>query len=209
MEIEDPQAWIPVPGRRRLKSRPPNQQHTPSNDTNTSNVVGSFAPGFNLPPEELPQNYCPMENKPTDQGGHLPSIQNSNDAIDSKVTSVDQLNKMMRDNKVQDSQKPTLGRHTAGKDVQKETQNSSGNNFHDPNHNDRTTPRSNKNFQKPPHPNIPTNDGTHRITIKWLPPDNVAGYKHDKNKMNEAIYNFVSDILPQQYGVLYRWESED
>jgi hypothetical protein len=198
METDEVQAWIPVSGRRRSKS-PPHQQ--PPTNVKPGNVVGSFAPGFNLPPEDLPRNYRPMENKPPDQRGQFPSTQKNNEVTESKADPVEQSNKTMRDQKRQNPKKISLGRKATDNAVQQETRNSPGTNRHDPNENDSTTPRSNTNTQTAPHPNIPTNDGTHRITIKWFPSDDLTGYESDKNKMNEAIYNLVSDILPHQYGM--------
>ncbi|KAI2501257.1 hypothetical protein MHU86_12185 [Fragilaria crotonensis] len=108
----------------------------------------------------------------------------------------DQLNKTMRENKKQDSQQLPLGRNVTDNEVEQETQHVFGNNRHDLNEKESTTPWNNTTTQTAPHPNIPTNDGTHRVTIKWFPPEDLAVYESDKNKMNEAIYNLVSDILP-------------
>jgi hypothetical protein len=58
MEIENVEEWIPVQGRRRSKS-PPKQ--TDGIKTQIQEAVSaSYAPGFNLPPEELPSNYRPL-----------------------------------------------------------------------------------------------------------------------------------------------------
>ncbi|KAI2510297.1 hypothetical protein MHU86_4175 [Fragilaria crotonensis] len=179
MEIDDAQAWIPVSGRRRSKS-PPNQQSIIN--VNTSNVVGAFAPGFNLPPEELPRNYRPMENKLPEQRGQLPLIQKNKDVIERKGEKADQLNKTMRENKKQDSQQLPLGRNVTDNEVEQETQHVFGNNRHDLNEKESTTPWNNTTTQTAPHPNIPTNDGTHRVTIKWFPPEDLAVYESDKIK---------------------------
>jgi len=106
METDEVQAWIPVSGRRRSKS-PPHQQ--PPTNVKPGNVVGSFAPGFNLPPEELPRNYRPMENKPPDQRGQFPSTQKNNEVTESKADPVEQSNKTMRDQKRQNPKKISLG----------------------------------------------------------------------------------------------------
>ena len=34
----------------------------------------------------------------------------------------------------------------------------------------------------PPHPHVATNDGTHRLTIQWTAPADVAEYAKDKQK---------------------------
>ena len=60
-----------------------------------------------------------------------------------------------------------------------------------------------------PYPRIATNDGTHRLTIQWTAPTDVAEYEKDKNKCNLAIHILVSKLLLADDGVLFRWESED
>ena len=60
-----------------------------------------------------------------------------------------------------------------------------------------------------PYPRIATNDGTHRLTIQWTAPTDVAEYENDKNKCNLAIHTLVSKLLLAEDGVLFRWESED
>jgi hypothetical protein len=63
-----------------------------------------------------------------------------------------------------------------------------------------------------PHPNIlPTNNGTHRITIKWpRPPDNVREYEKDKNNLSNAIHGLLtSEIFPEEIEVLYQWKNAD
>ena len=61
----------------------------------------------------------------------------------------------------------------------------------------------------PPHPNIAVNDGTHRITIRWEPPDSVSTYEKDKRILNTAICNVLKVLFRSTDGSLYRWESED
>lgn len=61
----------------------------------------------------------------------------------------------------------------------------------------------------PPYPTIPTNDGTHRVNIKWKPPEDISVYEQDKCKLNECIYNLVHEMFPAEVGLFYRWESED
>ena len=61
----------------------------------------------------------------------------------------------------------------------------------------------------PPHPHVATNDGTHRLTIQWTAPTDVAEYENDKQKCNLAIHTLVSVLFLDEDGVLFRWESED
>ncbi|KAI2506498.1 hypothetical protein MHU86_7908 [Fragilaria crotonensis] len=56
---------------------------------------------------------------------------------------------------------------------------------------------------------VPTNDGTHRVNVKWNPPESTHAYEKDKKKLHDAIYELVREIVPDTVGVLYRWESED
>jgi hypothetical protein len=65
-------------------------------------------------------------------------------------------------------------------------------------------------FTTPPHPDISTNDGTHRLNIKWtISPEVVKEYETDKNKLNEAIHGLTPSMFPEDIGLMYRWESED
>lgn len=62
------------------------------------------------------------------------------------------------------------------------------------------------------HPNIPTNNDTHRITIKWpRPPDNVREYEKDKNNLNNAIHAglLTSEMFPEEIEVQYQWKNAD
>ena len=60
-----------------------------------------------------------------------------------------------------------------------------------------------------PHQRFATNDGTHRLTIKWTAPTDIEEYESDKSKCNLAIHTLVSTMLQADDGVLFRWESED
>ena len=61
----------------------------------------------------------------------------------------------------------------------------------------------------PAHTHIATNNETHRLTIQWTVPTDVAEYETEKNKCNLAIHTLVSKMLLADDGVLFRWESED
>jgi hypothetical protein len=60
-----------------------------------------------------------------------------------------------------------------------------------------------------PHPHVATNDGTHRISIRWEPPDPVDTYEYDKGKVQSSISNLLKAMFATEDGKLYRWESED
>ena len=60
-----------------------------------------------------------------------------------------------------------------------------------------------------PYPHIPTNDGTHRITVKWTPPSEITEFENDKRRLNEALYTLMTTLFKDADGVFYRWESED
>jgi hypothetical protein len=69
---------------------------------------------------------------------------------------------------------------------------------------------SNMQSAKPnPYRTVPTNDGTHRVNVKWNPPENTHAHEKDKKKLHDAIYELVSEIVPDTVGMFYRWESED
>ena len=61
----------------------------------------------------------------------------------------------------------------------------------------------------PPHPNIPTNDGTYRITVRWTAPSDVRECETDKNRLNEALHTLMTTLFQDSDGIFYRWESED
>jgi hypothetical protein len=61
----------------------------------------------------------------------------------------------------------------------------------------------------PPHPKIPTNDGTHRITVRWTATSDVSEFEKDKNRLNEALYTLMTTLFHDTDGVFYKWESED
>ena len=79
----------------------------------------------------------------------------------------------------------------------------------EPEETDTSSPNNAATSRVVSHPHIATNDGTHRLTIQWTAPTDVAEYETDKNKCNLAIHTLVSKILLADDGVLFRWESED
>lgn len=57
-----------------------------------------------------------------------------------------------------------------------------------------------------PYKTVATNDGTHRVTVKWTPPERTHKYKGDKE---DSIYGIISNMIPSDVGILYRWDSKD
>lgn len=57
--------------------------------------------------------------------------------------------------------------------------------------------------------NVPVNDGTHRLTIRWKPPGGIQQYEHDKHSLNTAIQTTLCSIIDDEDGMMYRWESKD
>ncbi|KAI2498582.1 hypothetical protein MHU86_15926 [Fragilaria crotonensis] len=232
MVLDDVQEWIPVTGRRRSKS-PPKQEYT-ENETTTSKCEGSFAPGFNFPPEDLPRNYRPMDNNFLLKGCSSPNPEINTDAKDQQE-SIMKSGKMTRDKKMNEEEE-TKRRHKLTVEAkQNENRHKSKNHSNQSDEKVEVTPSivpraktsdskqdmsetatSTHQGTKPingsrtsVHQNVPTNDGTHRITIRWTPPESIHVYEKDKNKMNEDIHSLVNDMFPEATGVLYRWESED
>ena len=76
-----------------------------------------------------------------------------------------------------------------------------------PNSHANKTPSTNEVIA--PHPHIPTNDGTHRITVKWTPPTKLTEFENDKSRLNEALITLMTTLFQDDDGVFYRWESED
>ena len=61
----------------------------------------------------------------------------------------------------------------------------------------------------PPNQNLSTNDGTHRVNVKWTPPESTHMYEKDKKKLTEAIHEIVNAMVQPEVGLFYRWESKD
>jgi hypothetical protein len=60
-----------------------------------------------------------------------------------------------------------------------------------------------------PHPHIPTNDGSHRITVMWTSPTDVREFEQDKRRLNEALFTLMITLFKDTDGVFYRRESEE
>jgi hypothetical protein len=56
-----------------------------------------------------------------------------------------------------------------------------------------------------------TNDGTHRLTLKWNVPHDqkVEELESDSEKMEIAILNLIKPLFEESDGYFYRWESDD
>jgi hypothetical protein len=54
-----------------------------------------------------------------------------------------------------------------------------------------------------PHMHIPTNDGTHRITVKWTSPTDVSEFETDKRRLNEALGTLMQTMFKDTDGVFY------
>jgi hypothetical protein len=61
----------------------------------------------------------------------------------------------------------------------------------------------------PPHPKIPTNDGTHRITVRWTAPSDVTEFDTEPNRLNEALHTLMTTLFQDGDGVFYKWDSDD
>lgn len=59
------------------------------------------------------------------------------------------------------------------------------------------------------YPKIPTNDGTHRITVKWTPPTDVEEFANDEQRLNEALFTLMQTLFQDDDGVFYCWDSEE
>ena len=58
-------------------------------------------------------------------------------------------------------------------------------------------------------PTIAVNDGTHRVTIKWKPPDEVQSYEKDQEKLSSAIGDLMKALFADSDGMIYPWQSDD
>jgi hypothetical protein len=190
--IDDPIEWIPVKGRRRSKS-PPNQNDIKEMKSSKEDTGVSLAPGFNPPPEELPTNYRPLKTNNSNNKRNQETTRNSTLQKSSQKPMVEEKKKS-EDPRVKELHKTI---QNSKQTKMTETKNTSNPDDTDDHFNESQ-------FRPAPHPNIPTNDGTHRITIKWTPPEAIKEYEKDKNKLNDAIHSLVKEMFPEKTGALYR-----
>ena len=74
-------------------------------------------------------------------------------------------------------------------------------------------PNSDDTPRPPPITNISTNDGTHRIIIKWKldkqKGEESGALEQNKQTMEQSILKILQHIFADDDGYFYRWESED
>ena len=68
-------------------------------------------------------------------------------------------------------------------------------------------PRIPKN-ENAPLPKVATNDGTHRITVKWTPPIAIDEFENDEHRLNEALFTLVQTLFQDEDGVFYQWDRD-
>ena len=56
---------------------------------------------------------------------------------------------------------------------------------------------------------VSTNDGTHRLSVKWKLETDVREFAQDRNKMFREIHTMMTLLFDADEGLFYRWESED
>jgi hypothetical protein len=57
--------------------------------------------------------------------------------------------------------------------------------------------------------NVPTNDGTHRITVRWTPSKHDLSPERNPGEWTQEALRMLQDLFQDAHGVLYRWESQD
>ena len=57
--------------------------------------------------------------------------------------------------------------------------------------------------------NVRTHDGTQRITIRWTPGNKDLSHTQNPGEWMKAALTMIQDLLPDECGVMYRWESID
>jgi hypothetical protein len=59
-----------------------------------------------------------------------------------------------------------------------------------------------------PNLNIPVNDGTIRILLRWKTTADAVSLSHNSTKLSAAIHLLLNDIFHDEDGLLYRWADE-
>ena len=57
--------------------------------------------------------------------------------------------------------------------------------------------------------NVPTNDGTMRITVRWTPADKQLSHIQNPGKWATSALTMLQELFPDAAGLAYRWESQD
>ncbi|KAI2489046.1 hypothetical protein MHU86_25555 [Fragilaria crotonensis] len=187
MDTDDQTDWIPVTGRRRSKSPPKTTENDP-----------------------LPIN----KNHQIDTLDALPVSTEDDFSASSLARSVSKgstqqlATKKKRGSKLSWSQGlPPVT--TVTEDIEEEQDDDVQDANDNPNPDLAILKPAPTSLKLPSYPNIPTNDGTHRVNVKWTPPENTHTYEKDKKKLNEAIHDIVQSLISPEAGILYRWESDD
>jgi hypothetical protein len=56
--------------------------------------------------------------------------------------------------------------------------------------------------------NVPVNDCTMRLSIRWKTTFEISRMAQDSAQLNVAIHGMLKDIFSDEDGLLYRWEDE-
>jgi hypothetical protein len=192
MDVDNSNDSIPVQSCRRSKSPPNQSNHKNLNQSADTGV--SLAPGFNPPPDELPTNYRPLITTTHKQSSKSETNKTLTKEKLKAWENLPPVSTVQKENAQEDNEYNAISKESNKDQTNKSYQGTKG----------KTNSRHTL-----AHSNVPTNDGTQRITIRWTPPDAIQVYETDKKKMNEAIHSLVKVMFPEDSGVLYRWESED
>jgi hypothetical protein len=59
-----------------------------------------------------------------------------------------------------------------------------------------------------PNLNVPVNDGTIRVILRWKTPVEVSRLSQNSSQMNTSIYELLNELFSDEDGLLYKWEDE-
>ncbi|KAI2512020.1 hypothetical protein MHU86_2308 [Fragilaria crotonensis] len=192
MEVDSPTDWIPVTNRRRSKSPPasvPPEVISPTAD------AGEVVPRTSSPGEAVTPLTSTMTSTQRSEKSRVSasSTRSSNRQISwsHRLPSVTTV----RENEEKDEEQDGNGSEQPALDNSNPNNTSQGS--------------STGQFTTRPYEKVATNDGTHRVTVRWRPPEPPNMYERDKKKLNDGLRELVCTMLPPEVGLLYRWESED
>jgi hypothetical protein len=60
-----------------------------------------------------------------------------------------------------------------------------------------------------PYLNVPTNDGTYRVTFRWTPPGDFQTYGEHSSAWLAEVHTLMTDLFTDEDCSFYRWESID
>ncbi|KAI2508094.1 hypothetical protein MHU86_6267 [Fragilaria crotonensis] len=72
-----------------------------------------------------------------------------------------------------------------------------------------TTTTAGKQSALQPDLNVPTNDGTYRLTFRWKPKGPFSEYHEQSPLWLTEVYSMLCDLFPDEDCYFYRWESRD